>query len=139
MAYNGYLIKLGGSSGTVLPLTYMRLESYSCTPNQRMEAKADRSITGLLQRTTVEHTATKIEFETPILTNAQAVALYSMISNHFTNNLERKLTIYYYDMETDSYKSGDVYVPDIQYTINRIDNSNNIVYYNPIRIAFIEY
>lgn len=139
MAYDGYLIKLGSSSGATLPMECIRLESYQCTPDQRMEAKADRSITGVLQRTTVEHTATKIEFETPVITNSQLETLMSSIRSSFTNQLERRLNIYYYDMETNSYKLADVYMPDTQYTINRIDKDKKIIYYNPVRIAFIEY
>ena len=75
MAFAGYLIKLGGSSGNELPMTYMKPESYVAEPNQRMESEAARAVTGLLHRTTVSHTATKIEFETPIMRNSDIVAL----------------------------------------------------------------
>ena len=139
MAYAGYLIKLGGSNGTTLPMKYVALESYQCTPNQRMESKATRSVTGVLHRTTVSHTASKIEFNTPPLTSTDVGALNTLLQNAFTDSLERKLTIYYYDMESDSYKEAEVYMPDVQFTINRVDNVNNVVYYNSVRYAFIEY
>ena len=139
MAYNGYLIKLGGSAGTELPLKYISLGSYKSTPNQRMESKATRSVTGLLHRTTVEHKATKIEFETPYIDNHDLQTLNNMIQNAFTNNLERKLTINYYDQETDSYRDAVCYMPDVNYTIARIDSNTNTVYYDSVRYAFIEY
>ena len=139
MSYSGYLIKLGGQNGTQLPMKYMSLGSYSCTPNQRMESKATRAVTGVLHRSTVSHTATKIEFTTPIMTNKDIVALNTLIQNNFSNAQERKITIQYYDMESDTYKEATCYMPDSQYTIDRIDNTNNIIYYNPIRYAFIEY
>lgn len=139
MAYNGYLIKLGGSAGTELPLKYISLGSYKSTPNQRMESKATRSVTGLLHRTTVEHKATKIEFETPYIDNRDLQTLNNMIQNAFTNNLERKLTINYYDQETDSYRDAVCYMPDVNYTIARIDSNTNTVYYDSVRYAFIEY
>lgn len=139
MAYNGYLIKLGGSAGTELPLKYISLGSYKSTPNQRMESKATRSVTGLLHRTTVEHKATKIEFETPYIDNRDLQTLNNMIQNAFTNDLERKLTINYYDQETDSYRDAVCYMPDVNYTIARIDSSTNTVYYDSVRYAFIEY
>lgn len=139
MAYSGYLIKLGGSNGTVLPMEYMATESYKSTPNQRMEASATRSVTGLLHRTTVEHKATKIEFTTTVLTNTQLATLNNLLATHFSNNLERKITINYYDQETDSYRDAECYMPDISYDINHIDQDLNIVYYNGIRYAFIEY
>lgn len=139
MAYSGYLIKLGGSGGTILPMEYIAAESYKCTPNQRMESKAIRSVTGLLHRTTVEHKATKIEFTTPVLTNAQLATLTNLFATHFSNNLERKLTINYYDQETDSYRDAECYMPDASYDINHIDQDMNMVFYNGIRFAFIEY
>lgn len=143
MAFAGYLIKLKkisqNDSDEELPLEYMAVDSYDATPNQRMEVKANRAVTGKLVRNNVAHTATKIEFETPPCTNREAVALNTLLQAHFTNTLERAISIEYYDNETDSYKTGDFYMPDTQYKISRIDNVANIIYYDKIRYAFIEY
>ena len=139
MAYNGYLIKVGGSNGTILPMKYIKLDGYNITPNQRMESEAKRAVTGLLHRTTVAHTASKIEFNTPIMTNADMDAMMTLFSNAWTSTSERKLELYYYDMETNAYKSGDFYMPDIKFQIDHIDNTKNIVYYKETRVAFIEY
>lgn len=139
MAYSGYLIKLGGNAGTVLPMEYIAMESYKSTPNQRMESKATRSVTGLLHRTTVEHKATKIEFDTTVLTNTQLATLNNLFATHYSNQLERKLTINYYDQETDTYRDAECYMPDVSYDILRIDQNTNTVYYNSVRYAFIEY
>ena len=139
MAYAGYLIKLGGSGGTVLPNKYIALESYTSTPNQRLEAEAARAITGVLHRTTVEHKPTKIEFTTPIITNADLATLNNMFATNFVNTLERKIVINYYDQETDSYRDATCYMPDPSYQILRIDKNKNVVYYHGIRFAFIEY
>lgn len=137
MAFNGYLIKLGGSGGTELPMKYIKLEGYDITPNQRMESEAKRDVTGVLHRTTVAHTASKIEFNTPKMTNMEVNAMMSLIRSYWTSTAERKLTLDYYDMETDSYKTGTFYMPDVKFQIYRVDG--NIVYYNETRIAFIEY
>ena len=137
MAFSGYLIKLGGSSGSELPMKYMKLESYSAEPNQRMETEAKRATTGLLHRTTVEHTSTKIEFETPIMTNSDIVALNTLLRNAMTDTHRKDITIYYYDPETDSYKSANCYIPDVKYPIYRVEGTT--IYYNSIRYAFIEY
>ena len=139
MAYKGYLIKLGGSGGTVLPMKYMKLDGYNITPNQRMEAEAARSITGVLHRTTVEHTATKIEFNTPNLTNTDINEMMSMFRSVWSSAAERKLNLQYYDMETDSYKTGTFYMPDIKFQIYQADNVRNKLIYKETRIAFIEY
>ena len=87
----------------------------------------------------MEHTATKIEFETPVITNADLAALESLLQSHFTDALQRKITIEYYNNATDSYKEAVCYMPDVQYKISRVDNVHNIIYYEPVRYAFIEY
>jgi len=137
MAFAGYLIKLGGSSGAELPMTYMKPESYVAEPNQRMESEAARAVTGLLHRTTVSHTATKIEFETPVMTNREVSALNALLQSHMTNTHRKDITIEYYDMETDSYKVVNCYMPDVKYTINHVEG--DVIYYNSVRYAFIEY
>lgn len=137
MAFAGYLIKLGGSSGTELPMIYMKPESYKATPNQRMESKAERAATGLLHRETTSHTATKIEFSTPYTTNNQVATLNSLLFGAMSDTGKRNITIYYYDPETDSYKTANCYMPDVSYTIDRVDG--NTIYYSSIRYAFIEY
>lgn len=142
MAFSGHLIKLKAANGNadeLLPMKYMGIESYSCTPDQRMESSANRATTGLLHRTTVEHTATKIEFETPVITNLDVAELNAMFQRHYTDALQRKIVIEYYDNETDSYKDATCYMPDVQFKIMRVDKVLNILYYSPIRYAFIEY
>lgn len=139
MAYNGYLIKLGGSGGTILPMQYIKVSEYNITPNQRMESEAKRAVTGHLHRSTVAHTATKVEFNSPIMTNMDMDNLMTLIRNAWSNTLERKLNLEYYDMETNSYKTGTFYMPDIKFNISRIDEDLNLIIYNETRFAFIEY
>lgn len=139
MAYSGYLIKLKGGTAENLPFKFIAIESYQITPNQRMEAKANRATTGLLHRTTVSHTASKVEFETPPCTNLDIAELNAMLSRHYTSSLERKIVIEYYDPETDSYKEGTMYMPDVQYKISRVENQYNLIHYDKVRYAFIEY
>ena len=139
MAYSGYLIKVGGSSGTILPFKYIKVDGYNITPNQRMETEAMRDVTGLLHRNTVAHTASKIEFTTPYMTNSDMDNMITLFRNAWTNSTERKLVIEYYDMESNTYKTADVYMPDIKFEIDHIDNDHNIITYKETRVAFIEY
>ena len=74
-----------------------------------------------------------------MLTNAQLATLNNLFATHYTNNLERKIVINYYDQETDSYRNATCYMPDVSYDIYRVDQATNTVYYNSIRYAFIEY
>ena len=138
MAFNGKLVELKtGNNYVEFPLTYVKAESYKVTPDQRMESSANRAVTGLLKRTTCSHTASKVEFETIILTNSDVSAINTLLSNAYTNAQERKLDLRYYDPPTDSYKTGTFYVPDINYDIIFIDGMK--IQYNSVRIAFIEY
>ena len=132
MAYSGYLIKV---NGTIIPNKFIQMSSYIITPNQRMESAAERDTTGVLHRTTCEHTATKIEFNTPHLRGAEVAELNTLLN--IAGNLSRNVTVEYFDPETQSYRVASCYVPDVQYTIyNQIAGD---LLFMPIRYAFIEY
>ena len=138
MSFSGKLVELKtGANYVEFPLKYIKAESYKVTPDQRMESSAARSASGLLKRTTCSHTASKIEFNTTALTNSEVNDIQTKLSNAYTNSLERKLEIRYYDPATDTHKTADVYVPDVDYDILRIQGT--IIHYNSIRYAFIEY
>lgn len=136
MAFSGYLIKAGN---TEIPISYMRAETYSVTPNQRMERSAERDINGILHRETVPNMPPKIEFNTPLMTNREIAALNAIFQQAFTVPSERKLPVTYYDAETDSYKTHDCYMPDTQYQIRNVDVAKNIINYEELRFAFIGY
>ena len=140
MSFNGKLVELKtGANYIEFPATYIKAESYKVTPNQRMESSANRSATGVLVRKTLSHTASKIDFTTIPLTNKDVLAINTLLSNAYTDSAQRKLDLRYYDPATDAYLTGTFYVPDIDYDILRIDTALNIVHYNNIRFAFIEY
>ena len=102
MAYSGYLVKV---NGTQIPNKYIQLTTYAITPNQRMEAEAERDTTGMLHRTTCEHTATKIEFNTPYIKGADVAQLNQILG--IANNLPGTVSVEYVDPETQSYKSAE--------------------------------
>ena len=140
MAFNGKLIELKTNGSWVnFPIKYIKAESYKVTPDQRMESEANRSADGYLKRTTVDHTASKIDFTTTNLTNTDVKRINDMRTAAFTNAKQRKVDVRYYNPDTDSYNTGTFYMPDVDYEINRVDLQTNTVHYNPIRFAFIEY
>lgn len=139
-AFNGKLIEVKiGNSYSEIPLTFINSESYKVTPNQRMESSANRSTTGKLVRNTVSHTASKIDFSTTPITNIDLKTIEILLSNAYTDPLQRKLNVRYYVPSDDEYKTGVFYVPDVDYDIIRVDESKNIIWYNSVRYAFIEY
>lgn len=140
MAFTGYLIKVGPSGSEVeIPLKYMRAETYTVTPNQRLEWSAERDVTGVLHRETVANMPPKIEFNTPLMTNSDINALNTILSTAYSNVAERKLRVTYYDPESDSYRSHDCYMPDVHYQIRNADTVKNVINYEELRYAFIGY
>ena len=100
-----------------------------------MESSAERDTTGMLHRETCEHTATKIEFNTPYIRGVEVAELNTLLG--IAGDHQRNVTVDYFDPETQSYKSADCYMPDVQYSI--YSEINNDLLYSPIRYAFIEY
>lgn len=139
MAFSGYLIKVGTGTPVEIPLKYMRAETYSVTPNQRLEWSAERDVTGVLHRETTPNMPPKIEFNTPLMTNKDIKALNTILSNAYSNATERKLSVTYYDPESDTYKTHDCYMPDVKYEIRNVDTAHNVINYEELRYAFIGY
>lgn len=140
MAFNGKLLEVKvGNSYSTFPTNLVNAESYKVTPAQRMEASANRSTTGKLVRNTVSHTASKIDLNTTVLSNKDLKTIEDLLTSAYTDSLQRKLTLRYYVPQSDSYKTGTFYVPDVDYEIMRIDKTDNVIWYNSVRYAFIEY
>lgn len=140
MAFNGYLIRFKNTDNTYteLPLKWMRYESYKVEKNT-MDLDPTRSLTGLLYRNPLSHTASKIEFNIPSMTNTQVEQFMSLLRSKYRNPLEKDVYLQYYLPEDNSYHEGHFYVPDIGFTIRNVDTARNIINYNETRVAFIEY
>ena len=134
MAYNGYLIKTGS---TTIPFRYIKFDSYSITPNSRLDLDSYRNANGVLIREVLEHTATQVVFATPPMDLADMQAFVSLLKTNFTSDIERKCALTYYDMENDVYATGNFYMPDIKWSIYHANSSN--IKYNPTEVSFIEY
>lgn len=139
-AFNGKLLELKiGGSYTEFPTNLINAESYKVTPDQRLEASANRAASGKLIRSTLSHTASKIELNTTVITQRDLKIIEILLTNAYTDPLQRKLELRYYVPADDEYKTGMFYVPDVDYDILRIEKDKNIVWYNSVRYAFIEY
>lgn len=133
--FKGYLIRVGGGNGVVLPLSYMAVETYKATPSRRIEESAESTADGYLQRVTLEHTRSTVMFDTPQLTLAQVETLNGLLG--LAEDRQRNVRLEYWNDERSSYAEGDFYVPDIEYTIRRV-TADSIVYL-PLHYEFIEY
>jgi CHASE2 domain-containing sensor protein len=129
MAFLGYLIKVGE---VVLSTNkYISHGSYISTPNQITDDDTYVDGDGLLHRSTVPHTRSKIEFNTPYLRLADKIALQALLPSRV------ELSVTYWNDEDNEYQTGKFYVPDITFEI--YSTSDTDILYKPIRIAFIEY
>lgn len=134
MAYKGYLIKVGTY---IIPHSMMKAETYQATLNGQ-DLDSYRDADGKLNRTALDHTVPKVEFETPPLkTNKDFADLMGNIQSNYINTKEKRVNAEVYIPEIDSYVTQDMYIPDIKFEIYYADA--NIIKYNPVRIAFIGY
>lgn len=137
MAYEGYLIKFD-KTGYIFPLDMIKTETYNITPRQRQDLDSYRDMDGILHRNVLEHTASKIEWETkPLLTNKQVAQICENLRASYENYSERRISVTYYNPETDGYDSGTFYMPDATYT--PYTATKEYVKYNQTRYALIEY
>lgn len=130
MAYSGYHIKMGSN---IFPERYIAVETYIITPNQRMDLDSYRDANGALHRTVLSHTASKIEWNTPYLYRADKVSMMSFLRANMSDVQSRTFSVTYYDDETDAYKTGTFYMPDIAF------QEYAMGIYLPTRLALIEY
>jgi len=134
MAFSGSLLTFGGTN---VPLKYIKADSYKVVPNRRQDLDPYRDANGELHRNTLSHTATTISFETKPMWNSEFATFMSLLRNSYSDSLEKKVSVTYYCPDLDSYKTGDFYVPDIEYSIYMIKGTK--ILYNPVTIELIEY
>ena len=123
MAYSGYLLKIGGSTGAEISPGIMKLGTYKAVPKRRLDINSGRNQLGELIRTIAPNKPSEISFSTKMMTDAQWDALLTVWRAYGWDNAERKVILNYYDQNASGYREEYFYVPDIEFTINRIDGS----------------
>lgn len=133
MAYSGWLVKVGDY--TIPANKFIKAESYSAYVNmQDLDPWTDAN--GYVHRTAVELKAMKIEFETPaMLTNKDFSELMAGIRANYTVPRARQFLLTAYIPEYDEYMTQTAYMAD--FTPQMYSNSNGVIRYNPVRLAFI--
>ena len=135
MAFEGYLMKAGTLP---FPHKYIQVSTYQATPSQRQDLDSYQDSQGNLHRTVVSHDRTKIIFKTvENLTLTEKQEIQSFFSAAMTSTRERKVKLTYWNDETNAYANGNFYIPDVTFTIKRIDGSNII--YDSVEFHLIEY
>ena len=139
MYFQGYLIKLGGANGTVLPNEFIRHDTYECEPAQRLDLDSTRDLTGVLHRNVLKHTATRIDFTVPHLDNWKHDYLMDLLRNNMSNKHAKKITLQYWNDEVHDYREGTFYIPDLKFKIRKVDEVNGTMLYDEFKMTFIEY
>nr|DAU37946.1 MAG TPA: hypothetical protein [Caudoviricetes sp.] len=133
--FNGFLLK--NSSGETID-NYIQFDTYNSTPNQREEIDAYRDDnTRELYRATADGMKTAISFSTKDLDLNKKMAIQQFFTNATVIGKERKVYLTYWNDEDNVYKSSYFYIPDIKFTIKRIESDN--IFYEPLDIELIEY
>lgn len=132
--FSGYLLKCNNNTDN----SWLLASSYKSTPNQREEIKAIRDEnTRDLTRVTAQGTKTVIEFQTLPVDLAGKKKIQKFFNDAMTDKLQRKVTVTYWNDEDNDYKTSSFYLPDIEFNIDYIDETN--IYYSPLTFKLIEY
>lgn len=134
MSFNGYLIKVG-SYGDFFN-KYIESESYKIA-KKVIDVDSYRDANGILHRNALSHVSYTISFDIRPVTNDEMEEFLSAIRSNFSSSLERKLSLTFYVPEDNNYVTADVYLPDIEFNINHIENY--VIIYEKTTIKFIGY
>lgn len=135
MAYQGYLIKIGGDY--VIPHWFISANTYDVTRNGQ-DLDSLRSESGRLNRNALDNFIPKIEFETvPLLTDKEMESVLSNIRSRYINSVEQNLIASIWVPMINDYMEQEVYLPDVKFPIYFADE--NMVQYEKVRFAFIGY
>lgn len=132
MAYNGYLIKVGGYE---IPMDAMIKSTYKVTYSV-LDLDSYRDARGVLHRTALRKVPT-VEVTLNPLSSDQVQTIFDNIASKYTNSAERKVNASVFVPEINGYYNGDFYIPDTQFSIEQI--IGNTVYYDETVFKMIGY
>jgi len=141
MRYNfeGWLIKFGN---VVLPNSYLLADGWESTPNQRLESDAYRDANMLLHRETSGNFKTSIKLNIREMTLEEKSAFKNVIGLATlpeSARRERRVLVTYWNDETLTYCSTEMYMTDTTYSIHYVDEEECDIEYNPFTLELIEY
>ena len=136
MAFNGYLISVGQYS---IELEHFIVAQSYHVSKKVIDLNSYRDGDGILRRNALDHIPYSISFDIKRCNNTELQKFLNMIRSNFISTKERKLMLNFYNPENDDYISQEVYMPDPDFVIERIEPENNQIYYKTIQIKFIGY
>ena len=123
--YRGYLVMFGN---TQLPNSF--LTRYRSTPDQRIEKKAWRDNNESLQRVTSPNFKTTLNLEIRPLSQGEKDLFNSIKANGLMDATQRKYRVTFWNLDTCEYGTGSFYIPDTEFAIDHIaDSDTGEMYY----------
>ena len=146
--FEGYLFKKTVTQGTSVidvpfPNRYIALDTWSSTPNQREEIKAYRDDnTRDLTRVTAQGKKSKFSFKTRKklhLNEKKEIQQFFTDGEQQTGGdpNQRKIQLTFWNDESNSYKTGYFYRPNMEFKIYKITDDDII--YDEMSFELIEY
>lgn len=144
MAYAGYLIKIKAIEGGpaiasfdyVIPANKIIWESYKATYST-LDGDSKRSGTGRLKRKTYKHQVGHCSFSFKPMSNTELWDIWEMVKARYVKKRQKKVKASIWMPELNNYVEDYFYVPDIEFTIQKIEN--NKVLYAQTDVEFIGY
>ena len=130
MTGNGYVLKV---NGTVFPNYLLAPEGYSNTPDRRQDKGSYTNVRGVTIRGILPVKRTTVKIKTvDDLTHGQLRIVQAFFPNR------DKVVCEVWNSERNTYQTMTAYVPDVEYTVKRIDKDGNF-YYNAVEFELIDY
>ena len=133
MAYSDFLVKVGNY---IIPNGKIKADTYKSVRTV-IDLDSYRSADGKLIRNALPHVPYKLEMNLIPMYNADLQTVMQNIRNNYTSALEKKANVTFYDMETDTYITQEMYMPDINFQIYGIFDGR--ILYDETTIKFIGY
>lgn len=136
--WEGYLFK-AVETNKKFPMQYIEVSTWDSVPNQREEIKAYRDDnTRNLHRKTASGHKTSLAFSLRAgLHLNDKIEIQKFFTDAESNATERKIQLRYWNDESNEYKTGYFYRPDLHFKIRTLTEYDII--YESIDIELIEY
>lgn len=135
MAFSGYLISIGSNPEKFFE-KFIVCQSYKVS-KKIIDLNSYRDGNGELKRNALDHVSYTITFDVKPMNNTRMQTFLDGIRSNFSIPKERKVSVTFYNPESDSYVTSDFYMPDPEFTIEKIENGQ--VYFKTTTIKFIGY
>lgn len=134
MAFEGYLVKFGT---TILPNSYLALNTYTVTPDRRNVIENWEDLNGLTHRDVHQKYKTKLEFDTINCLNLEKkTTMQQVFKSGLLDEIERKYNVTYWNDETNKYEQMECRMNDVDFPIRWL--KENDIIYGQIRITLTE-